>query len=365
MSGSIQTGALGTVMPGRAPSDGRIEWLDCVKGVAIFLVVFAHVVGGANYRNWFSERQFWLNLYDFIYLFHMPLFFFISGVLGVETMRERPRHDVMSGLRGLVWPLLLWGSAGLAVEPLLHRFTSRASGAAVAIGSDIGGLFTGQVLWFLWTLFVIKLLLLPFIRLPLIWVLAGSLAGYVWHAWSEPFGFLGPVVRYLPFFLVGAMLSGRLRALRLVASPRQAGFLLAAAVGMFALLSLGLLMLNEWPALRGLIGGMLGSAAVICLVLAIRNRIWLWILVRLGAASLAIYVLHPYFQGAAREVLVRWLPLPPLLMVAVTTFAAVAGPLMVWELSQRYGMVWLFRLPKPQPPRVVTDPSAGSTAERR
>lgn len=45
----------------------RVEWIDVYKGIGIILVVVGHVCTG-----WFR---------DFIYTFHMPLFFFISGYL--------------------------------------------------------------------------------------------------------------------------------------------------------------------------------------------------------------------------------------------------------------------------------------------
>ncbi|MGM9537690.1 MAG: acyltransferase family protein [Candidatus Onthomonas sp.] len=44
----------------------RVEWLDVAKGIGIFLVVYAHAMAPFN---------------QYAYLFHMPLFFLISGFL--------------------------------------------------------------------------------------------------------------------------------------------------------------------------------------------------------------------------------------------------------------------------------------------
>ncbi|MCB4860072.1 acyltransferase family protein [Sphingobium sp. PNB] len=44
----------------------RWEWLDCAKGIGIVTVVVGHAVTG--------------RLHDWIYLFHMPLFFILSGI---------------------------------------------------------------------------------------------------------------------------------------------------------------------------------------------------------------------------------------------------------------------------------------------
>lgn len=58
----------------------RIEWLDCLKGIAIILVVIGHVIRGFIASGMFSEIP--LKYIDYtIYSFHMPLMFFLSGIL--------------------------------------------------------------------------------------------------------------------------------------------------------------------------------------------------------------------------------------------------------------------------------------------
>jgi len=60
----------------------RIEWLDSLKGFAIFLVVVGHVILGYIRAETFTEYQWSLQfVYGVIYSFHMPLFFLISGFL--------------------------------------------------------------------------------------------------------------------------------------------------------------------------------------------------------------------------------------------------------------------------------------------
>lgn len=48
---------------------GRINWIDFAKGVAIILVVIGHVIPES------------INLFGFIYAFHMPFFFIMAGYL--------------------------------------------------------------------------------------------------------------------------------------------------------------------------------------------------------------------------------------------------------------------------------------------
>ncbi len=54
------------------------NWLDFIKGLLIFLVVFGHLLRGeesVNYRNAFGYTHY------YIYAIHMPLFILISGLL--------------------------------------------------------------------------------------------------------------------------------------------------------------------------------------------------------------------------------------------------------------------------------------------
>ena len=53
----------------------RNELLDIMRGIGIILVVFGHAIV-PEIRN---NSGVYKNIYEYIYLFHMPLFFFISG----------------------------------------------------------------------------------------------------------------------------------------------------------------------------------------------------------------------------------------------------------------------------------------------
>ena len=54
----------------------RIEWIDIAKGIGIILVVFGHVWRKNIPQNW-------------LYSFHMPLFFFISGwLVDLENLKK-------------------------------------------------------------------------------------------------------------------------------------------------------------------------------------------------------------------------------------------------------------------------------------
>ena len=55
----------------------RIEYIDFMKGIAIFLVVLGHV-----YQFCFKDTG---QVFQFIYIFHMPFFFLLSGYFAQRT----------------------------------------------------------------------------------------------------------------------------------------------------------------------------------------------------------------------------------------------------------------------------------------
>lgn len=76
----------------RAAAKKHLVWLDMAKGIAIALVVLGHCL---SYDD---------PLRDFVYSFHMPIFFVLAGF----TMRSKPRLTVLkSSFERLIIPYLL------------------------------------------------------------------------------------------------------------------------------------------------------------------------------------------------------------------------------------------------------------------
>jgi len=64
-----------------AQERGRQEWLDVLKGFGILFVVLGHALADGGLKT-------------YIYAFHMPLFFFVSGYLfDAEGVRGTERSS--------------------------------------------------------------------------------------------------------------------------------------------------------------------------------------------------------------------------------------------------------------------------------
>src|ERR1700691_5492056 len=100
----------------------RAAFLDAAKGIAISLVVFGHVLGGALARNWIDPPNAAELSYKFIYMFHMPFFFIVSGALAIDHIRRAPFDAFISRCCSIAWPYILWSAIFLAIQSYLAKF---------------------------------------------------------------------------------------------------------------------------------------------------------------------------------------------------------------------------------------------------
>lgn len=106
----------------------RLPWIDRWKGLLIVLVVAGHVVGGASHFCTGMSSETMSFLYKVIYMFHMPAFFCLAGLLagrGVNSPRAGSFRDfVADKARRLLVPYLVFGLFSALVYVLLaHRGT--------------------------------------------------------------------------------------------------------------------------------------------------------------------------------------------------------------------------------------------------
>lgn len=82
----------------------RDKSIDIVRGVAIFLVLWGHIIQGFSQRDDFFSN--WLVL--FIYSFHMPLFMTLSGYLFCGTAKRNFIDIIKSKLLSIILPFVVW-----------------------------------------------------------------------------------------------------------------------------------------------------------------------------------------------------------------------------------------------------------------
>ncbi len=144
----------------------RDSYFDNAKFLLIFLVVFGHVI-----RSFIDDNSFMLNVYKFVYTFHMPAFILISGYFAKGI--HKPGY-VVKVFKKLIFPYLIFQGIYSA-----YYFFIEQKGSMVLDPLD-----PHWSLWFLISLFFWNLLLLVFKRLHVISAITlafviGILIGYV------------------------------------------------------------------------------------------------------------------------------------------------------------------------------------------
>lgn len=214
----------------------RLEWVDMAKGYGILAIIVSHVFTGHSISQW-------------LFTFHVPLFFFLSGFL---FRNEKPFRSFLAGkVRRMLIPYF-----ALAL-PIVF--------AEAALGGSSAGFwqrvseYAFQVviqrrlwpIWFLACLFVLELMaygLTRYITNGWLLALAGAALGALGVAYAEQGGPILPwnldaCFSVMPFFLAGFLLN-RYGLLSKVPASGWKSWLV------FALLGVGNLALG-WRCIRG------------------------------------------------------------------------------------------------------------------
>jgi len=131
-------------------------WVDYAKGVGIILVVYGHVARGVFNAGMIENEELFRLIDDVIYSFHMPLFFFLSGIFFVKSFTKRGGKNLLiSKLDSIVYPYILWSFIQGGFSYSLQAFTNFKT----TIVDVLSLLWLPQdQFWFLYVLFLVFVL---------------------------------------------------------------------------------------------------------------------------------------------------------------------------------------------------------------
>ena len=333
----------------------RSLWVDYAKGIGIVLVVYGHVARGVHSAGLpINESAF--RLVDVvIYSFHMPLFFFLSGVFFLSSMQKHGvRGTLAVKLRTVAWPYFVWSLLQGLVEVQLARLTNGA-----VIPADVAALLwqPRAQFWFLYTLFFLSVIALLVYRwLSVRWQPAVPVLACMVYLYADslPGGILVSfVTQYVPYFACGVLFgrmeenAGRLR-LGVVAAAAVVVAVMAQSI-YHAPLSFAPDV--RWPSLALALASIVAVVAS-CLWLAYWRLNWL---AALGRASLAIYLMHILAGSGTRIVMQKMLGIESAVIhLMVGTVCGLLMPLIAQHLIQKLGVESWFGLDGPASPQATT-----------
>lgn len=119
---------------------GRVEYIDALKGVAIFLVVLGHIVS--------CDENFY-RLFNLIYSFHMPLFMFLAGCTTVLSYGRNAGTDGIYLRKRFVNIMVPYFAWSLLLPLLFTRPFDRVAWYSILQKTFV----TNRMFWFLPTLY--------------------------------------------------------------------------------------------------------------------------------------------------------------------------------------------------------------------
>ena len=333
----------------------RVMWVDTAKGFGIVLVVFGHAMRGlvsANLMTWTPAARF---VDAWIYAFHMPLFFFLSGLFLFRSAIKAWPAFVWDKLRTIAYPYFVWSLIALAIKAPLGQTVNYPRDL-----SDIP-LILYQPIEQFWFLYVLLLLA----------IVTGSLLKFGVNAWLIlllaallypgilPIPFLKWVpldqVRLYAIFLALGTVAGRYRVVETVAEIRGGWLVVVVAPGLVVSSLAGWSDIAHHYPLQ-FIFAVSGTAAVVGLAVLIDKAKWDAAMQLLGRYTLEIFVAHTIISAAVRITLQELTDVTsPALYLLLCTVAGLVVPILLAVGFQRIGLP-MFTLPKPATPYSATAP---------
>lgn len=105
------------------------DWVEYAKGIGIILVVYGHVARGVFNAGMIDNPSFFKLVDSVIYSFHMPLFFFISGLFFVSSIKNRGIIGLFtSKVNTIAYPYFVWslmqGGIAYVANPITNFNTT-------------------------------------------------------------------------------------------------------------------------------------------------------------------------------------------------------------------------------------------------
>lgn len=276
----------------------RYNWLDVAKGIVMIAIVLGHTLRTGVVR-------------DFVYAFHVPCFFFLSGITAKEKFSSK---QLISDAKRLLIPYFAFGLISIVVYALFGSIAESGlnNREAFTVWDNLIKLIYcssflpfNAPLYFLPCLFATKLyhlFITTFVKnrpVQFCISVAGSVFGFIFSSiadFSLPFS-LELMLKMYPFFLLGKILAKYL--LNLSDKPNlRVRFLVCAVI---SLLLTGFLA-NILPSvnytnndiqvpLLFYVVAVIGICGIYCLSVCLQNAKWLLFL---GKRTMAVLTMHKF-----------------------------------------------------------------------
>jgi fucose 4-O-acetylase-like acetyltransferase len=326
----------------------RSLWVDYAKAIGIILVVYGHVARGIFSAGLKIDQSMYELVDSVIYSFHMPLFFFLSGIFFRASM---VKHDSIRLLRNkvdsILYPYAIWSLLQGMVEVALTHYVN----GHTTMGEVLSFAWSPRAqFWFLYVLFFIfALAILVYRRSSVIWCGGIFIGSILFNFFAErlPDIYLVHMLsHYFVYFAEGILASFLLEKSIYIESK---WLFLLAAIFIFSQwlfhIEMGLRYSNG-TALETLLLALISIGFIVFLAhwLSRFNLRWL---AYLGQQSITIYLVHILAGSGCRIILLKIFGVTSVgIHLLIGTLGGLLLPILFYIGCVRIGLGALFSPPK-------------------
>ncbi|MCE9531484.1 MAG: acyltransferase [Planctomycetes bacterium] len=326
------------------PGSLRLEWVDYARGIGIFLVVVGHTLSGVINAGLLEPSATTGFVHDWIYAFHMPLFFFLSGLFAERSLGKGSRRFVSDKLRTIAYPYVVWSLLQTSVQIFMSRYTNSPANWETLLSIVY---VAPMQFWFLYALFLCFLFFLCCWHLALgRWGFLGVVAALTVVQTQFGLGSWGIIyqaVANLPYFALGILASKLVQNALSVAKWPSALAVTAAGYGSVILF----VRCDGWDdGFRRLLSAISGIAGTLALAALLSRSRLLVCVQRWGQASIPIFVAHTLASAGFRIALQRLAHVSdPAIHLVGGVLVSLYVPIMLAAIARRAGFDYLFAWP--------------------
>ena len=326
----------------------RNAWVDYAKAIGIILVVYGHVARGVFNAGLPMEETRYVLVDSIIYSFHMPLFFFLSGLFFYDSLIKRGKTGlIVNKIDTVAYPFIIWSLLQGFIEVVLSRYTN----GDVTVAEVLSLLWSPRAqFWFLYALFFI-FVVCAFVywrasRRLFLPITLGFAVLYIFKA-ELAFGTISSFVFGNAVFFALGVFFNEIKQYFL-ARYVQLTWILG------ALFVIGQYLFHITFGLNWTVGGLpVLALAAISILFMVSLSMWLgrvrieWLLF-IGASSMTIYLVHILAGSGLRVVLASFLGVENIpAHLVLGTLVGIVAPLVVQAFIKRYSLTFLLTPPRP------------------
>jgi fucose 4-O-acetylase-like acetyltransferase len=333
----------------------RLIWVDHARGVGIFLVVLGHTLRGLHSSGIILGGSVFRSIDTWIYAFHMPLFFLLSGLFAGRRGGRSVGTFLRDVFGSIAYPYLVWSVLQAVIQLAMNRYTNHKANL-----SELAGILVYPIMqfWFLYTLLLLHIGNYVLHRLGLVALGAFGVFTAFWSTQGRlDLGGWEPIetARIYGIYFAFGLLSTRYGWTERVGRAPSAALALVSALGFGAVAAAVVRPSGDgFNFVSYLAIALCGIAASVALAILLSRCRGMDFVRVIGVHSLEIYVAHTIASAGVRIVLVKGLSIHNIVAhVASGTFGGIVLPLLLSQFCRSYHADFLFRLPaRPGEPEI-------------